>query len=213
MGKCMLALLLALPIPAVAQSSASLSSVPAAVEKRYNRLRSLQAEFVESVSYQGRNRRREAGAVYLLRPGKMRWEYTQPAGKLFVSDGKLFYLYSPNSNQVQTIKLKETGDLRAPLAFLLGQLDFRKEFGKLRLQETAEGIRLIAEARARQDAFHEVEFTIAAGTFEIRRIVIKGQDGLHTEFEFSGEILNPKVAAGLFLFQAPAGAEVLEAAR
>jgi len=58
----------------------------------------------------------------------MRWEYSSPAGKLFVSDGKQVFLYTPMQNRVERSKLKQSDDLRAPMAFLLGKLDFSKEF-------------------------------------------------------------------------------------
>jgi len=185
-------------------------SVPQAVEKRYNRLRSMQVEFEESVSQGGRGRRQESGTLYLLRPSRMRWDYSRPAGKLFVSDGKMFYLYSPNSNQVQRFKPREIADWRAPLAFLLGRLDFHKEFGRLTVASVAEGFRLTAEPRRAEEPFSEAVFTIAAGTFEIRRIAVSGQDGWLTEFRFSGEKANPALQPRLFRFQAPAGAEVVE---
>jgi len=34
-------------------------------------------------------------------------ELLQPAGKLFLSDGKDIYFYSPNANRVEKMKLKE----------------------------------------------------------------------------------------------------------
>lgn len=189
------------------------ASVPQGIEKRYNNLRSLKAGFTETVSRSGRNRRQERGTLYLLRPRKMRWEYTEPAGKLFVSDGKMFYLYSPNSNQVQRLKPKEAEDLRAPLAFLLGKLDFSKEFGKLTTKSIPDGIELSAEARSDQDPYTDVIFTIDPQSYQIRRIVVHGQDGVDTEFTFSGETVNPPVEARLFQFHAPPGAEVVEAGR
>jgi outer membrane lipoprotein carrier protein len=51
----------------------------------------------------------------------MRWDYLRPAGKLFISDGKTVYLYSASENRVEKMPLKDTEDMRAPLAFLLGQ--------------------------------------------------------------------------------------------
>jgi outer membrane lipoprotein carrier protein len=197
-----------------AAAETPLASVPQAVEKHYNTLRSLKAQFEESVSASAARapRRQERGTVYLLRPRKMRWEYSDPPGKLFVSDGKMFYLYSPNSNQVQKIPPKQAEDLRAPLAFLLGKLDFQKEFGKILVQSTPEGILLTADAKGDQDPYTQVVFTIAPQNFEIRRIVVNGQDGLITTFTFSGEIDNPPLQAALLSFQPPPGAEVVEAA-
>ena len=74
----------------------------------------------------GRPRRNETGELSLQKPGKMRWEYTQPAGKLFLSDGKLIYYYNPVSKRAEKMKVRESEDMRAPLAFLLGKLDFKR---------------------------------------------------------------------------------------
>ena len=188
-------------------------SVPESVEDRYNNIRSLKVEFEESVSYSGRNRRRERGTLYLLRPGKMRWEYSEPAGKLFVSDGKMLYLYSPNSNQVQRLKPKETEDLRAPLAFLLGKLNFQKEFGKLTTSTTGDAVELTAQARSTQESYNQAVFTVDAQSYQIRRIRVEGQDGAVTEFVFTGEALNAPVTGALFQFHPPPGAEIVEAGR
>jgi len=186
-------------------------SVTEAVENRYNRLRTLQVQFEERVSYSGRTRREERGTLYLLRPGKMRWEYSEPAGKLFVADGKMFHLYSPHSNQVQRIKPRDAADWRAPLAFLLGQLDFSKEFGRITTRPAADAIELVAEPRTDREAFTKVIFHVTPKTFEIRRIQVMGHDGMVTEFGFHGERTNPPLEARLFRFQPPPGAEVVDA--
>ena len=53
----------------------------------------------------------------------------RPAGKLFISDdGKTALLYTAGENRVEKMPLKDTEDMRAPLAFLLGRLDMKKEF-------------------------------------------------------------------------------------
>lgn len=214
MGKCLLICFLAAAMPAASQPAQPIAQ---AIERHYNSLRSLEAQFDESVAYAGQNitrvRRRERGTLYLLRPRRMRWDYTDPAGKLFVSDGKMFYLYNPNSNQVQRIKPKEAEDLRAPLAFLLGKLDFHKDFGPLSVKDTTEGIELTAQARSDADPYGQVVFTVDPSTYAIRRIVVDGRDGLVTTFHFSGETANPPLEARLFHFEAPPGAELVEAPR
>src|ERR1700747_2682365 len=97
------------------------------IEDRYNRTQTLQLSFTESYQ-QGARTRVEKGDLFLRKPGRMRWQYSAPAGKLFVSDGKFIYSYTPQDNRAEKMKLKETDDMRAPLAFLLGRLDFNKDF-------------------------------------------------------------------------------------
>ena len=63
----------------------------------------------------------------------MRWDYTTPAGKLFLLDGKFAWFYSPGDPQVQRIPAKELDDLRSPLRFLLGHTELEKEMDALTL--------------------------------------------------------------------------------
>lgn len=196
--------------------AARADSVTQAIEKRYNNLRTLKAQFEEKIypaEAANRVRRQERGTLYLLHPRKMRWDYADPAGKLFVSDGKMFYLYDPNSNQVQKIPPKQAEDLRAPLAFLLGKLDFQKEFGRITTRPAPDAIELTAEARSDKDVFTKAVFTIAPQTYQIRRILVYGQDGLVTDFAFANEVTNAPLEARLFEFRAPPGAEIVEAER
>src|ERR1017187_340153 len=83
------------------------------IEDRYNRTQTLQLSFTDSYQQQGRARV-EKGDLWLRKPGRMRWQYTSPAGKLFVSDGKFIYSYTPQDNRAEKMKLQETDDMRAP---------------------------------------------------------------------------------------------------
>ena len=87
------------------------------VEERYNHAKTLEVLFTETYSVQQRMRKPESGTLYLRKPGRMRWDYQTPAGKLFLSDGKNAYLYTPAAKRVEKMKLKESEDMRAPLAY------------------------------------------------------------------------------------------------
>jgi outer membrane lipoprotein carrier protein len=180
------------------------------VEHRYNSNITLTVRFSETYSGPGRAARTETGTLYLLKPGKMRWEYTSPPGKLFVSDGKNVYLYLPGSNRVQKMGLKATDDMRAPLAFLLGKLNFEREFNNLQARTDAGGTVIAAEPKSANLPYTKVEFVLSPN-LEIRKLHVVGQDQSVLDFSFDDERLNPAFSAGLFQFKAPAGAEVVEA--
>src|SRR4051794_20412783 len=92
------------------------------VEARYNKAKTIQVLFQEDYTPPSRPKRSESGTLALRKPYKMRWDYDQPKGKLFISDGKFLWLYTPADNRAEKMKLKESDDMRAPLAFLLGKL-------------------------------------------------------------------------------------------
>src|ERR1700690_2752784 len=87
-------------------AEADLNTLLKGVEQHYNRAKTLQVHFVESYMVQGRARKSESGELTLRKPGRMRWDYTAPAGKLFVSDGKDVYLYTPDAHRVEKTKLR-----------------------------------------------------------------------------------------------------------
>src|SRR6202011_4846937 len=73
---------------ALAKPAADVHATATAVDERYNRLHSLQAEFTEIYRGLG-TERTESGTLWLKKsgqkkPGKMRWEYRSPTEKLFV---------------------------------------------------------------------------------------------------------------------------------
>ena len=187
----------------------NLTQVLRGIENRYNRAQTLQVGFQEVYSGPGRPRRTESGTLYLRKPGRMRWEYASPKGKLFLIDGKFVYLYTPNSNRVEKMKVKESDDMRAPLAFLIGRLDFQKDFGRYEWRRDETGIRVRAFPKSDRLAYTLVEFTVDSD-YRIRLLTVTGQDRSQLEFSFEGEQRNPALAPRLFQFEAPAGAEVLE---
>jgi outer membrane lipoprotein carrier protein len=193
-------------------ATADLPSLLKAVESRYNHAKTLQVVFHESYTGPGRPRRTESGTLLLRKPGRMRWDYTSPEGKLFVSDGKFLWLYTPNNNQVEKMKIKESDDMRAPLAFLLGKLHFDKEFRNIQAQAVADGTRITAEPKTDNLPYTKVEFVVSPDN-EIRSVQVTGYDRSILEFEFDREKLNPPLEAGLFRFQMPPGAQLVEDAQ
>lgn len=139
----------------------------------------------------------------------MRWEYASPAGKLFVSDGKDVYLYLPDANRVEHSKFKESGDFRAPLAFLLGKLNFYKEFRKFNVRRDGENTWIDAEPNSANLPYSRVEFLVGPDA-RIQKLRVVGQDQSIMEFSFEQERLNVPLEAKLFSFRPPAGAEVVE---
>jgi outer membrane lipoprotein carrier protein len=139
----------------------------------------------------------------------MRWDYTRPAGKLFISDGKNVYLYTARDNRVEKLKLKDTEDMRAPLAFLLGRLDMKKEFRDFELHGADAGMWLDASAKNARVPYEKVEMLIAPDA-SIRALRVIGRDESLLSFSFHNERLNPPAAEELFHFTVPPGAEVVD---
>jgi outer membrane lipoprotein carrier protein len=178
-------------------------------ELRYNHAQTLQVVFTEQYTPPGSIRRTESGTLLLRKPGRMRGEYSQPKGKLFVSDGKFLWLYTPGDNRAEKMKLKETEDMRAPLAFLLGKLHFNKEFRNLQGRLEGSDTRITGEPKSEDLPYASVEFLVAPDG-RIRELKVTGPDHSLLDFTFDQEKLDPQLDAKLFQFKAPPGVLVEE---
>jgi outer membrane lipoprotein carrier protein len=178
------------------------------IEQRYNRAKTLQVQFSEAYSVGGQARKSESGELTLRKPGRMRWDYSTPPGKLFVSDGKQVYLYTPEAHRVEKMPLKETEDMHGPVAFLLGKLDFAKEFRDFEVKP--EGANYVITAKAKTDKlpYERVEMLVTPD-YQIQRLIVNGQDQSILSFRFAQEKLNPPVDDARFKFQMPAGATLV----
>ena len=203
-----LSLLLMVTLAGLEAADLDLSQTLKAVETRYNSAKTLQLGFTEIYKQQGRQLT-EKGELFLRKPGRMRWQYTAPAGKLFVSDGKFIYSYLPEEKRAEKMKLKETDDMRAPLAFLLGELEFKKDFREFHSRAEGGGIFITAIPKSDKLPYKEVSFLVGAGN-TIQRLEVKGQDNSQLKFVFENEKKDPPVADQMFTFKPPPGVEYVD---
>ena len=79
----------------------TVQEVVSAVEGVYGQAESLRADFVQVTrSVALGEEQRQRGKVVMMRPRMMRWDFTAPDTKLFVTDGKTMWVWSPDDNQV-----------------------------------------------------------------------------------------------------------------
>ena len=183
-----------------------------AVEQRYNRAQTLTLSFTQTYSASRRPSQTESGVLALRKPGRMRWDYASPAGKFFLSDGKAVYLFSPEERRVEKSSLKESEDTRAPLAFLLGKLNFYKEFKRFSLRPDGGNTWIVAEPNSDTLPYSQVEFLVTPQA-QIRRVRVTAPDHSVIDYAFDQEKLNPPLKPELFAFRLPAGSQLVEGER
>ena len=178
------------------------------VDRHYNKLKSLKAEFTESYEGLGRTRT-ESGTLLLQKPGRMRWDYSRPAGKLFLLDGKYAWFYSKGDPQVQRIEAKKLDDLRSPLRFLLGHTQLEKEIDHLAQTPAANGnFNLYGIPHNQENRIQRLTLTVTPeGT--ITGIGIQETDGAITRFSFTDEQPNVAIPPSTFRFTPPPGIPVI----
>lgn len=99
------------------------------LQKSYSSFTRLKADFEHTLDAPALNQHVvEKGTLYLERGGKMRWEYSDPSGKVAVSDGKTTWLYLPAERQLFVRPLREGPDSPMLVRLLSGKVELRQEF-------------------------------------------------------------------------------------
>jgi outer membrane lipoprotein carrier protein len=124
-----LTVLLAPLAPALAAPPPDAVAEARRVEAALNGVRGLVARFTQTVESPGLPRPQlERGTVYLLRPGRMRWEYDEPRGKLAVSDGRKSWLYLPEERRALVAPLRSIEAGRGVPLLMRGRIDLTGDF-------------------------------------------------------------------------------------
>ncbi len=203
-------LALFIPFQTSAQSR-ELDRLIRSLEAKYNRLMTLSADFTQVYSSRSERPRRESGRLILKKPGRMRWDYTAPESKLFVCDGKYIYEYLPAEKLATSVSVKESDDLRAPFAFLLGRGNLRRDFKRIEYSSESPlkaGNTVLRMIPNRAQGFRELIIEIEPNNLQLSRLSLIDVDGGRSDFTFSNLRENVMVSDSQFAFNPPAGVEV-----
>lgn len=209
LGRLLVLVGLTAAVAAHAQIS-SATAMAAKVDAHYNHLHSLTAHFTERYRGMGIDRT-ETGTLTLSKPGRMRWAYDAPAGKIFVLDGKNAISYTPGDSQAQRTPAKQLDDLRSPLRFLLGRTEIAKELEGLTLTIVNGGYTLSGVPKGMQQTVQSVGITTDA-TGQITGMRIVEKDGSETSFAFSDIHENVPTPDSDFAFTPPPGVTIFDGA-
>ena len=203
------ALLLAMCLPVCAGGlfAQSNDALLGKVDNHYNHLSSLRAHSSEHYAGMGMDRT-ETGTLVLKKPGRMRWSYDTPVGKVFVLDGKFAWFYTPGDAQATRVPAKQLDDLRSPLRFLLGHTQLKKELDNLLVTPDGAGFRISGVPKGMAQRVKLLTLDVSAAG-EIERMRLEEVGGAVTEFAFSGMEENVPVNSSDFVFTAPAGVTVV----
>ncbi len=153
--------------------------------------------------------RTESGTLLLRKPGRMRWSYDTPKGKLFLLDGKDAISYTPGDAQASRLPAKQLDDLRSPLRFLLGHTELAKELDHLSAAPIDGGYSLVGTPKGMQGRIRDVALTVDAVGM-IHTLQVEELDGARTTFTFTDMQENVPAPDEAFVFTPPAGVAVVD---
>src|SRR6476661_2273258 len=189
LGSMALVSVLAASVP-VRSAEGTAAELAQSLQRKYDTIRDFSADFVHNYRSGALKKQvTEKGRLYIKKPGKMRWEYTAPEEKLFVSDGAKMYSYLPADKQVIVSTVPREDEATTPTLFLAGKGNLTRDFTPS-LVELPKGmpagsrtLKLVPKARQRD--YDWLMLVVDPATLAFRGLVtIDGQDG-KSSFSFT----------------------------
>lgn len=190
------------------------------LQARYEKTKDLQAEFTQKTMIEGFERpMTSSGKVYIKKPGRLRWNYLDPATEDIYVNKDDVKVYVPEHKQVLVGKLTQMAASKAPLELLQGAARLEESFeveptpGKGR---GVGGLRLLTlfPKSQGQDAartLQRIVVEVFPKTYYIRTVSLYELSGNVSHFEFSPPQANTGLGDELFEPKFPADVEVVKA--
>jgi outer membrane lipoprotein carrier protein len=196
-------------LPHLAFADAQLEELMQKLQKKYSTLEGFKANFTQSYQSQRfSDGLSESGIVYLKKGGRMKWQYTKPEPKMFVSDGMFYYYYVPEDKQVIKSPINP-GEQHSPTLFLAGRGDFVHDF-KAEWSDPRPGSHLIKLTPLKpQPDFQSLIVDVDPMTGLILRLLVIDEFSNRTEYKFTQIQENPQFPDNFFTFQPPPGTDVI----
>ena len=209
-------LLLAIAVVGAAAAPPTASELAATLQRKYDGVKDFSADFVHA--YEGgvlRKQITERGKLQVKKPGKMRWEYTVPEEKLFVSDGVKMYSYIKQDKQVIVSDIPAADQATTPTLFLAGKGSLTRDFTPSLVDAPAgsppgsQGLKLVPKARQRE--YDWLTLVVDPVSLAIRGLVTVDAQGGTSRFSFTNLKENVGMADKAFEFKMPRGVDVVHA--
>lgn len=206
-----LALTAAFVIPVAAQNDPV--ALAAKVQQRYNGIRDFQGDFVQT--YEGgvlRTKTTERGSMAIKRPGRLRFTYTKPERKEFVSDGVRLYTHLVADKQVIVSPAPSAEDGDVPAMFLAGRSDLSRDYTSTftSLPGAAAGLVTLKLVPKKDDSeFESLGIGVDPKTLQIQFLTAVDKQGGRSSFTFSNLKENRGLSDKDFEFRIPRGADVV----
>lgn len=190
------------------------------LQARYEKTKDMQADFSQKTKIEGFERPvTSAGKVYIKKPGRLRWDYLDPATEQIYVNQDDVRVYVPEHKQVLVGKLTQMAASKAPLELLQGAAKLDESFeieptaGKDRGIGGTPLITLIPKVKAQESTqnIQKIIVGVFPKTYFIHTVSLHEISGNVTVFEFSN--LEPNLGLGneVFDFKTPSDAEVVRA--
>ena len=148
-----------------------------------------------------------AGQMALQRPGLFNWHTDAPQEQLMVSDGKKVSLWDPDLEQV-TIKTLDQRLTQTPALLLSGDVSKISQSFDISAKEAGDVIDFVLKPKTRDTLFDSLRLSFRKGVINDMQLI--DSVGQRTNILFMSVKANEPIAANMFKFDIPKGADVIQ---
>lgn len=172
-------------------------------------LHTMQANFSQTTTdSSGRILQKTTGTMALQRPGKFLWQTMTPNKQLILADGTYVWVYDVDLAQA-TRKKMDPSNASNPASLLSGTTEeFSQRYNVSIINQKSSGIWFQLTPKNSNDLFQWIKLQFVNGSLE--QMEIADNLGQRSTFAFSNNKMNQPLNAGLFIFKAPAGTDVIQ---
>jgi outer membrane lipoprotein carrier protein len=198
-------------VSAAQPATPSAVEVAAALQKKYDSVRDFTANFVhEAEGGILRRKASERGTLQVKKPGRMRWDYTAPEQKLFVSDGTKMYLYIPADRQVVVSPVPAADEATTAVLFLAGKGSLTRDFAVSFADGSGpDTYSLKLQPKLPERDYDWLQVVVDRSTLQIRTLAAGDAQGGRSTFRFSNFKENVGLADKIFEFKPPRGVDIV----
>lgn len=177
-----------------------------ALQIKLNAIRTMKADFSQTVKAKQRQLSKSSGTMALARPGRFRWDTESPMAQLVVADGQQLWVYDVELEQV-TVKKQEKSIGGTAALFLSGDHDTVTRDFKVTLHKARHKDIFDLKAISNKANFQRVKLMF--NNEILRGMELFDQLGQRTIVRFSKIQMNPVLNKAIFTFKPPKDVDVV----
>lgn len=200
-------------LAAAPEPGSGVAALAASVQRHYDGVRDFRADFTHT--YEGgvlHKKTVERGQVAIRKPGRMRWTYTDPEKKVFVSDGTKLYSYIPEDKQVYVATVPTGDQASTAVLFLAGKGNIQRDFDVQAASvpgapDNSAALKMTPKRTERE--YEWLELVVDRASLSLRMLVTRDRQGGTSTFAFANLHENVNLPDKTFVFTMPRGVDVV----
>jgi outer membrane lipoprotein carrier protein len=176
-------------------------------------IHTMQADFTQTITAKGKGKslQQTQGHMAMERPGKFRWEVTQPIAQLIIANGARLWIYDTDLEQVTIRSFHNAAGQTPAILLSASTLTLSKDF-QVKTQPTtmqiANAQTFLLTPKDKDDPFETIRLSFI--NKQIQEMRLEDRLGHVTTIAFQNVRVGMPLASGLFIFKPTAKIDVID---